>query len=191
MTKFRKKPVVIEAIQFLGTPESANKLFDEFEIPGAQFVPNLNLLSGVINIPTLEGIMTAICGDFIIKGIKGEFYPCKPDIFEQTYDAVSDSSDKDFNNLLSLGKGTFGMAIEAAKQGYKIARSGWNGKGMFAFFVNGSTFKVNRKPLNEIYEEGTEVNYRPHIDLKAVDGTVGVWNPNMMDILAEDWCVVN
>jgi len=93
-------------------------------------------------------------------------------------------------NELRQGEGSFGSAIQAVKEGYKIARSGWNGKGMFAFFVDGSNFKVNRKPLNEIYENGTEVTYRPHVDLKAVDGTVGVWNPNMMDILAEDWCTI-
>lgn len=85
---------------------------------------------------------------------------------------------------------TFGQAIEAVKQGKLIAREGWNGKGMFAFYVSGSKFIVNRKPLNEIYSEGTEVEYRPHIDLKAVDGTIGVWNPNMIDILAEDWCII-
>jgi hypothetical protein len=90
MKQYRKKPVVIEAIQFFGTPESADKLFNEFEIPGAKFAPNSNLLSGVINIPTLEGVMTAVSGDFIIKGIKGEFYPCKPEIFEATYELVED-----------------------------------------------------------------------------------------------------
>ena len=84
----------------------------------------------------------------------------------------------------------FGGALTAVKHGKKIARQGWNGKGMFAFMVNGSKFQVSRAPLNEIYPEGTEVEYRPHIDLKAADGTIGVWNPNMMDILAEDWQIV-
>ena len=84
----------------------------------------------------------------------------------------------------------FGGALTAVKAGRKIARQGWNGKGMFAFMVNGSKFQVSRAPLNEIYPEGTEVEYRPHIDLKAADGTIGVWNPNMMDIIAEDWQIV-
>ena len=129
--------------------------------------------------------------DMLITGVQGEIYPCKKDIFEATYEDVADDvSDKDFNNLLSVGKGTFGMAIEAVKHGKKIARQGWNGKGMFAFMVNGSKFQVSRAPLNEIYPEGTEVEYRPHIDLKAADGTIGVWNPNMMDVLAEDWQIV-
>lgn len=84
--QYRKKPVVIEAIQFLGTPESAANLFEVFNIPDAKFVPNPSFLTGVINIPTLEGVMTASNGDWIIKGVNGEFYPCKPDIFEKTYD---------------------------------------------------------------------------------------------------------
>jgi hypothetical protein len=91
---------------------------------------------------------------------------------------------------LRQGNGSFGSAIKALKEGYKVARTGWNGKSMFLFLVEGSKFQVNRAPLNKIYEEGTEVEYRPHIDLKAVDGTVGVWNPNMMDVLAEDWTTV-
>lgn len=85
--KFRKKPVVIDAVQFEGTPESAVNVFDLFDIPGGKFVPNLhNLTEGTLLIPTLEGDHTASAGDWIIKGIKGEFYPCKPDIFEQTYE---------------------------------------------------------------------------------------------------------
>lgn len=60
----------------------------------------------------------------------------------------------------------------------------------FLFLVSGSKFQVNRPPLNKIYKEGTEIEYRPHIDLKSIDGTVGVWNPTMTDILAEDWVVI-
>lgn len=86
--KFRKKPVVIEAIKFDGTPGSAADLFDSFDIPGAKFVPADSMETGYILIPTLEGTMIANANDFVIKGIKGEFYPCKPDIFEATYEAV-------------------------------------------------------------------------------------------------------
>jgi hypothetical protein len=83
--KFRKKPVVIEAVQFQGTPESAVDVFEQFDIPGGKFKPANDLRTGVISIPTLEGEMTAQRGDWIIKGVKGEFYPCKPDIFDATY----------------------------------------------------------------------------------------------------------
>lgn len=84
--KFRKKPVVIEAVQFDGTPSGAVDLFQEFEIPNARFVPSSNLQNGELFIPTLEGVMMAAAGDWIIRGVKGEYYPCKPDIFAATYE---------------------------------------------------------------------------------------------------------
>lgn len=83
MAKFRKKPVVIEATQI-----TANT----FDAPH----PNPEHIIGVIYDPerrcafidTLEGRMRANIGDWIIHGVKGELYPCKPDIFEATYEAV-------------------------------------------------------------------------------------------------------
>ncbi len=84
----------------------------------------------------------------------------------------------------------FGDAIQALKEGKKVCREGWNGKGMFLFLVPGSNFKVNRPPLLGIYPEGTEINYRPHIDLKGVDGSISTWAPSGRDALAEDWAVV-
>ncbi len=88
MPLFRKKPVVIEAIQWTGHAQSSIAI-DVFmgifpkqsEITGSRANGNAKLL-----IPTLEGVMEASEGDFIIKGISGEFYPCKPDIFEKTYE---------------------------------------------------------------------------------------------------------
>jgi hypothetical protein len=89
MPFFRKKPVVIEAVQFDGTPVGACAVFDAFDIPGAKFAPSHDLATGTLMIPTLEGDHTASAGDWIIKGVKGEFYPCKPDIFEETNEPVS------------------------------------------------------------------------------------------------------
>lgn len=85
----------------------------------------------------------------------------------------------------------FGMAVEAMKKGHKVARSDWNGSGMFAYLVQGSTFTVNRAPLLGIYPEGTEINYRPHIDLKTADGSIATWAPSGSDALAEDWYIVD
>jgi hypothetical protein len=90
MGKYRKKPVVIEAMQlcwenwdeiciFVGVG-----LVAEGKPHGIMGKDN----SCMLGIPTLEGLMTADEYDWIIKGIKGEFYPCKPDIFEATYEAV-------------------------------------------------------------------------------------------------------
>ena len=85
---------------------------------------------------------------------------------------------------------TFGQAIEALKQGKKVARAGWNGKGMFLFLVPGSTFKVNKAPLLGIYPEGTEVNYCSHINMKTADDKVVPWLASQTDVLAEDWDIV-
>ena len=86
---------------------------------------------------------------------------------------------------------TFGIAIEALKKGLKVARNGWNGKGMFLFLVLGSTFKGSLAPLNTIYPEGTEINYCPHIDMKTADGKIVPWLASQTDVLAEDWEIVD
>ena len=93
--KYRKKPVVIEAIQynnlnrkeiesFVGM-ELKQELESETAYLAGKGVPKFSL-----TIPTLEGDHKAMPNDYIIKGIKGEFYPCKPDIFEKSYELVKD-----------------------------------------------------------------------------------------------------
>ena len=91
MSKFRKKPVVIDAWQFDGSWASAQPILETIEEakPIDRSGPRWrDFNGGEIIIPTLEGEMTASAGDWIIKGVKGEFYPCKPDIFSTTYEAV-------------------------------------------------------------------------------------------------------
>ena len=84
----------------------------------------------------------------------------------------------------------FQAALDKIKDGGRLTRKGWNGPGQFVFLVPGSKFTVNREPLMSVLGEGVEVNYRPHIDLHAADGTIGVWQPTMSDLLADDWCFV-
>ena len=104
---------------------------------------------------------------------------------------VSWSPKEQFDNTYRKTSGmSFGLAVEAVKKGKKIARAGWNGKGMFLFLVPGSTFKVNRAPLLGIYPEGTEINYHAHIDMKTADGTIVPWLASQTDVLADDWIVV-
>jgi len=83
--KFRKKPVVIDAIQF--TDDTPEKLLDIQKFMNDEDL-RVDYHKGIpqIIIPTLEGDHQTNIGDWIIKGVKSEFYPCKPDIFEQTYD---------------------------------------------------------------------------------------------------------
>jgi len=93
MAKYRKKPVEIEAMQFIGT--NANEIL-EFLKTSARPIerkrgvtnPQVNESEIKILIKTLEGTMEASSCDWIIKGVNGEFYPCKPDIFAKTYEAV-------------------------------------------------------------------------------------------------------
>lgn len=82
---------------------------------------------------------------------------------------------------------TFSEALDAVKNGNRVAREGWNGKGMFIFLVPGSTFTVNRPPLMGIYPEGTVVNYHAHIDMKTADGTIVPWLASQSDLLSDDW----
>ena len=93
MAKYCKKPVVIEAVQFDGTLQSVDGFmpYEAFEyrpgyrMPAGSAPPSLT-------VHTLEGAMLAQVNDYIIKGIDGEFYPCKPDIFRRSYDKVSEFS---------------------------------------------------------------------------------------------------
>lgn len=82
MPKFVKKPVTIEARQFTPGEGIAIKAW------AAEHGQKILVRNGVLDIPTLEGMMSAQPGDWVIRGIQGEFYPCKPDIFTAAYDPV-------------------------------------------------------------------------------------------------------
>jgi len=84
----------------------------------------------------------------------------------------------------------FSKALEAIKDGKKLARASWNGKDMFVFLVDGSTFEVNRAPLNKIYPEGTIIKYQSHIDMRTANGSIVPWAPVQSDLLDIDWIVV-
>lgn len=90
--KYRKKPAIIEAIQF---EDNSDRIIEIHEFMGGDTI-RVNYEdknNPYLKIETLEGIMKASVGDYIIKGVNGEFYPCKPDIFEKTYERVTDEAD--------------------------------------------------------------------------------------------------
>lgn len=90
--KYRKKPVIIEAIQFTDSDERVQELI---EFTHGNFTPHGDLEHyAYAVIQTLEGDHRADIGDYIIKGVQGEFYPCKPDIFDMTYEAVEEEGEK-------------------------------------------------------------------------------------------------
>lgn len=101
MPMFQKKPVVIEAMQFAGTTAEIHVVYQwvekntqgsydtndpSGEVPASGV--SIDAATGFMVIATLEGEMQAKLGDWIIRGVQGEFYPCKPDIFEATYEPV-------------------------------------------------------------------------------------------------------
>lgn len=87
MPKFRKKPIVVEAVRFTTTNFKEIVLFTEGKAHTHSREKRINGNHYCI-IVTLEGTILATSGDWIIKGVHGEFYPCKPDIFNKTYELV-------------------------------------------------------------------------------------------------------
>jgi DNA-directed RNA polymerase subunit RPC12/RpoP len=114
--KYRKKPVIIDAVQWTG--KNHREMFDfltqdtfkeeSMEIGGDHFYIDHNKVEGGLIIKTLEGEHLATIGDYIIRGVQGEYYPCKEDIFHQTYEKVEDNP-----TTLSLGdkNSTWGTTI--------------------------------------------------------------------------------
>jgi hypothetical protein len=87
MPQFRKKPVVIEAVQWDGV--ACTEVIEFLGEDLLKIKPTRNGRDGHLTIRTLEGPLGASPGDFIIRGVKGEHYACKPEIFEATYDPVA------------------------------------------------------------------------------------------------------
>lgn len=101
--------------------------------------------------------------------------------FENGYtEAVRETED----DVESFG---FATVIDGLKRGQRYRRLGWNGKGMFIFMVPGSEFQVNRPPLLGIFDEGTPIQYRGHIDMRMADGSISVWTAAQPDLLGQDW----
>jgi hypothetical protein len=96
MAKYRKKPVVIEAVLWTGQNHRemwdflTGKVDEYITASGDNFYIDHNKVDGGLIIRTLEGEHLASIGDYIIKGVNGEFYPCKPDVFAKTYEKVEE-----------------------------------------------------------------------------------------------------
>jgi len=84
--QYRKKAIEVEAIQFIN--DDADIICAISDFVGETLSVDYGVIPPVLKIHTLEGIMQAIPGDWIIKGVKGEFYPCKSEIFELTYESA-------------------------------------------------------------------------------------------------------
>lgn len=85
---------------------------------------------------------------------------------------------------------TFGLALEALKRGQRVARAGWNGKGMFAYLVPANSYPAQTGAAKAFFGEGGMVPYNAYLALKGADDTVSTWAPSGSDALADDWRVL-
>lgn len=145
--KYQKKPIIIEAYQ---TKEEKT-------------------------IHTLKGDMKASIGDYIITGVNGEQYPCKPDIFTKTYDRVK----KDHL--------TFGDALAAIKRGKRCARKGWNGKEQYIELARNISYVTpDNKVVNAMHRNIGDCA----IAFVGTSGTQVGWLASQSDMLGEDWYIL-
>ena len=96
-----------------------------------------------------------------------------------------------FERAYRLSSGlTFGDALQALKAGKRVARAGWNGKGMFVYYVRAAAYLAQSAAAIEYFGENAYVPYAPYMALKGVDERVSPWVPSINDVLAEDWVVL-
>jgi hypothetical protein len=224
--KYRKKPVVIEAIQFVELSRTQGKFAERVEYNDDEILDFVQLPMRVkttpdvgnplgkvfIEIPTLEGVMQAQVGDYIIKGVNGEFYPCKPDIFAKTYEKVEHEQvtwlhqkvrdeapavKNDLGGILVISENErmdFGKAVHAMKAGIRVCRSGWNGKGMWLGLVHPDDDDI--VPPRPTYAVAGIAGYAtngclPWIGMKTADNKFVPWLASQTDVLAEDWQIAD
>ena len=186
MAQFTKKPVTIEAFRWTGDTDGPVWLLEALK---AGRVTREKVLGPdqELAIHTLEGVMTARPGDWIIQGLKGELYPCRNDIFQASYVEAAPARDM-----------TFGQALESLKAGARIARDGWNGKAMW-LSLSGSLH--GRAIGAEDFWSANNAAWARHlggiatvlpcITMKTATGEILMgWLASQSDMLSSDWMVV-
>ena len=169
--RFVKRPVEIEAFQMTAAamgdnrdwPEWLNKAWNKAKgHQGAVW----RHADGRIQIGTLEGTHTVVENAWIIRGVKGELYPCKDEIFRATYDEVTEGVS------FARASGDFGHALKVLRNGGQVHRLGWNGKGLYV----------------ELHTpEAGSVISAPFLALHYPGGGCIPWVPSQTDQLATDW----
>lgn len=86
-------------------------------------------------------------------------------------------------------KQNFGSALSALKEGKRVSREGWNGKGMFAYLVPAAAYPAQTGVAKAYFGAVSLVPYNAYLALKGADNTVSTWSPSGSDALAEDWCI--
>jgi hypothetical protein len=182
--KYVSAPVKIEAFlwepkNFIGNPEWYFEALREGKA---------DLAGDHLVIETLEGTMRALPGDYIIKGLRGELYPCKADVFHAKYRKCPGEQAGTFD---------FGVALDFLKMGRRVCRQGWNGKGMWIVMMPALELppyntqapgaKVNDRTAKHIGPD-TPLDSQPYFAMWTAQGQ---WQPGWLasqaDMLAEDW----
>lgn len=173
--KYRKKPVVIEAVQWNGNPIEVQRFCQTAKVEvlnDAAWKVGIAAPSVKVVVPTLEGDMEVSFGDFVIKGVNGEFYPCKPDVFKKTYEPVDEVEEDEDGRLVVLPckVGDSGVWVHnGTMTPVHVHRIQINKRGTFLVFK--STVVHGAFPVNQIGETvfvtsatGTlrEYHYRGH-----------------------------
>lgn len=173
MPMFRKKPVVIEARLIVSDllEDLAGWCHGKLAHHAGPDSPPTG-----IDIHTREGTLHGSLGDYLVQDVQGEFYLCKPDIFHETYEEENTCC----NTGIPSPFLPFQSALLYLKQGAKVRRSGWNGKGMWLEYVPAHAWA-------RLFGNTTDYQNRPFIAMKdAQDGYVP-WLASQTDLLAEDW----
>lgn len=112
-------------------------------------------------------------------------------LVEYEDDYISWSPKKAFEgSYRKSGEFDFGAALLLLKLGYKVARKGWNGSGMFVYLVPANSYPAHTGVAKSYFGENSLVPYREYIALKTVQNDVATWTPSGSDALAEDWVIV-
>ncbi len=84
----------------------------------------------------------------------------------------------------------FSRALQELKQGKRLARFGWNGKGLFVYMVSGGDYPIQMDSVKHLGDENGCLHYEPYLAIKNVKGTINTWVPSISDLMANDWCIV-
>lgn len=177
--QYRKKAMVVDVVQWDGKFETVRKIVSWMTVKGLEI--DRTEEPPTLTVPTVSGDATAIIGDWIVRDSQGDVYYCTPESFALNYEAV----DQDTFD--------FGAALKHLREGKRVARNGWNGKGMWLAYqkaypdgipINKNTAEATGIP------EGTVCRFLPYLTMKTADGSFVPWLASQTDVLANDWTVL-
>ena len=124
------------------------------------------------------------------KKIKKTVYDQKTKLLTIVFNDYSVETTTIDDLLEGLATFDFGEALRLLKQGKKVARKGWNGKGQFVYYIPADRYPAKTDAAKSVMDKDGKVSYRAYLALKTAQGDIATWVPSISDCLAEDWEVV-